>query len=877
MTLVTVRVRALQRMSALIALVAASLAPRLAVAQCPDGSPPPCSARAIARAAVVTVPTPSERARRFVILPFRNVTRQADQEWLVEGSTTMLVEALSRWKGISVVSDEKLYPALKRAGMGAGSVADAPKVRRIAEETGGWTAVTGEVIATGGRLRISARAWDVPTNKELVRATSEVPVTGDVRLAFDSVSLRLLRSAGVDSISADMLASTSQNVDAYRAYLRGLAYNRRGEIKLALAAFEEAVKADTVFALAWARLAEAQVSAEPLSILQPNSKASQSSARAVALSAKLPARARQLVLANDAQFRAQFTDVRTILTALHAEDSTDVEVLEQLVGMEMFDPLLQPVPGGMRPRGSLNRAAQYAKRVVTLDPGRRRIFGMLAQIYSQAGIPGGTPVFGAMTTAASLPEFLRSLSSPGNLRVYAALMMGDTIGLVPSESLSFVPKDSLKALRKTARAASRAWNARWITASGGEAAPYMLESELANYDGDYPAALRAVAKAESLGVQSPGWVPSARRLLFHAKAGRHVEAMRLADSLNGAGWFKAGVNQMQNGDVMAWAWGLQLMSGRWTTAATMYDTRVAAVRFFSPECPVPTLCALRALMGNEDPDDEPRITKAFRRQELDTLAAHIGDVTSTGSLATVAPVLLPMLAEAADSSSRPWPVVIRAAEQLAQLGRNQLAFDLASNAVRTDSTLRPRFATAPWYRTGTEAMNAAREEARARMHPVSATLGTDRMTFEWKIDDATPFTRNRTETPPGRPEYVWEVALSANGRGYEALVTAGSKAPGAVPTSVPLAELVTPKSTRVIITGKLNAAGTLTDTTALQGSTVRTELQPGVLRMIVSDTTVLGWVRREKPSQVEFRFFPCTEPVEAARQCLKEKIAIRYP
>src|SRR5688572_18567706 len=237
-------------------------------AQCPDGTPPPCAAAPV-RAATRSIAPPSaaERARRFLVLPFRNVTRQQDQQWLVEGSTTMLSDALSRWHGITVVPDEKLYPALKRAGINPGAVADAPSVRRVAEETGGWTAVTGEVLATGGRVRITARAWDVPTNRQLVRAASEISSGGDVREAFDSVSLRLLQSVGLDSVAVDLANATTRDLDAYRSYLRGLAHVRRSEIKGALAAFEDAVKRDSSFALAWARLGDMVMAAEPMSIL----------------------------------------------------------------------------------------------------------------------------------------------------------------------------------------------------------------------------------------------------------------------------------------------------------------------------------------------------------------------------------------------------------------------------------------------------------------------------------------------------------------------------------------------------------------------------------------------------------------------------------
>src|SRR2546423_4485874 len=93
--------------------VAASLiAANAVVAQCPEGSPPPGDTRRPAALQVIPIrpaapPPAADRSRRFLILPFRNVTRQAEQNWLIEGSTTMLVDALEQWKGISVVPDEK--------------------------------------------------------------------------------------------------------------------------------------------------------------------------------------------------------------------------------------------------------------------------------------------------------------------------------------------------------------------------------------------------------------------------------------------------------------------------------------------------------------------------------------------------------------------------------------------------------------------------------------------------------------------------------------------------------------------------------------------------------------------------------------------------
>ncbi|MFI5207718.1 MAG: hypothetical protein ACHQX4_06840, partial [Gemmatimonadales bacterium] len=464
------------------ALLAGPLA--AARAQCPDGTPPPCAgARARAR---VVVPAPAERSRRFLLLPFRNVTRQSEQDWLVEGSTTMLADALGRWQGITVVSDERLYPALRRAGIVPGAVMELPRVRRVAEETGGWTAVTGDIIATGGRVRITARAFDVPTNRELVRASGDVAAGGDVRAAYDSVSLRLLRLAGLDSAAADLAEATTHDLDAYRAYLSGVAHQRRGEVRSAMADYNEAVRRDSGFALAWARLAETAPASDPASLFNPASLGHRAAARAVALAARLPIRQRQLVQAVDASLRMQFADCRTLLGGLLAADSNDVDALEQLVALEMFDPVLVGPAGAQRPRGSLNRAALLAKRVIELDPSRHTVYAMLSQIHAQAGIPGSNPVIGVDRAPSSLQDLIQSFQQREHVRIYYPVLR-DTIVLVPAESVATIPKDSLAAMHRAARAVARAWAERWVAVAPGETAPHQIMAELLMYDAQYPA------------------------------------------------------------------------------------------------------------------------------------------------------------------------------------------------------------------------------------------------------------------------------------------------------------------------------------------------------------------------------------------------------
>ena len=84
--------------------------PVVARAQCPDGTPPPCAGerRAATRRAP---PGPAARARTFLLLPFRNVTRGEPQDWLSEGAPLMLADALGQFRELAVVSDERLLPA----------------------------------------------------------------------------------------------------------------------------------------------------------------------------------------------------------------------------------------------------------------------------------------------------------------------------------------------------------------------------------------------------------------------------------------------------------------------------------------------------------------------------------------------------------------------------------------------------------------------------------------------------------------------------------------------------------------------------------------------------------------------------------------------
>jgi hypothetical protein len=598
----------------------------------------------------------------------------------------------------------------------------------------------------------------------------------------------------------------------------------------------------------------------------------------VALSAKLPPRQRAVVLANNAQLRAQFGEARRILEGLVAEDSNDVEALAALTGLEMFDPILVSVPGGQRPRGSYNRAARFAKRVAQLDPSRHAMFGLLAQIHAAAGVPGANPTIGVDRAPSSFPDLMQLLQQRERLRVYMSVL-GDSIMLIPAESVAVIPKDSLKSMQKRARGVARSWGERWLAVASDEAAPHQLMAELYAFDNEYPAALRQLAAAESIGVQTPAWSAPARRLVYLAKSGDLTVASGLADSLTTAGFFANPNSFVAGSDAATWAFALHLLRTRIANARTLLEQSIAVRRMFIERTRSPEFFGFVSLMGNEDPEDEPRISRAFRGRQLDSVLAHVADFAASEQLGPWLPMILTMLAEVADTTKRRTADLIKAADALAPSGRATLAFQLASNAVASDSTLEPRAAAFEWYRTGAEALNVTRLATQSRFHPASANVSAQQATFEWRVDDKEPFTRNRAETPPGRVEYRWDVVLDVNGRYYRLVANAPVKAAGAAAVSGTLSDILLPTGPRSVQTGALDASGAMKDTTRLQSVALRTEITPGALRMIVTDPGVVAALRSARPAQAWLRFRPCVTPVGTVGkdQCVDERVTVSYP
>jgi len=218
---------------------------RLASAQCPDGTPPPCAGQA------VRAPAPARNS--IAVLPFANRSPDTADVYLAEGMTDEVGSHLTRVSRLQVKARGVVAAAWQRNPDPVG----AARALRVA-----WY-VHGTVRHAPPQLLVSV---------ELVR-----PATGEevwaMRFARPDADLFAAQAEVAESVAvvvggrlspgehAVLATRPTRNNEAYRLYLYGnWLVSRRGEpeTRRAVEAYTEAVRLDPRFAAAWGRLALAR-------------------------------------------------------------------------------------------------------------------------------------------------------------------------------------------------------------------------------------------------------------------------------------------------------------------------------------------------------------------------------------------------------------------------------------------------------------------------------------------------------------------------------------------------------------------------------------------------------------------------------------------
>lgn len=198
---------------------------------------------------------------RIAVLPFVSMSAGAEDEYFVDGMTEELISRLSRIKGLEVIARTSI----------ASYKGSRKRIGEIAGELNVGTILEGSARTAGGKVRITAQLinatneahlWSADYDRELKDIfTVQTDIAQHVA---NALAARLALVSAVtpsrESNAQESNGAGTRDLEAYNAYLRGRFYANKGTVEdlhKAIPYFEDAIRRDPSFALAYAGLADA--------------------------------------------------------------------------------------------------------------------------------------------------------------------------------------------------------------------------------------------------------------------------------------------------------------------------------------------------------------------------------------------------------------------------------------------------------------------------------------------------------------------------------------------------------------------------------------------------------------------------------------------
>jgi serine/threonine protein kinase/tetratricopeptide (TPR) repeat protein len=189
--------------------------------------------------------------RSLAVLPLENLSRDPEQDYFADGMTETLITNLSRIDTLRVVSRTSVMH-YKRTNK---------TLPEIAKELNVDGVVEGSVMRSGTRVRITTQLLEARTDRHVWADTYDRDLVDVLRLQSEVAEAvaQQVRIQLTPEQRARFRSAPTVNPKAYEAYLKGSFdefADTQVSIKRAQSYFEEAIREDPNFALAYAGLAE---------------------------------------------------------------------------------------------------------------------------------------------------------------------------------------------------------------------------------------------------------------------------------------------------------------------------------------------------------------------------------------------------------------------------------------------------------------------------------------------------------------------------------------------------------------------------------------------------------------------------------------------
>ena len=186
----------------------------------------------------------------IAVLPFTNMSNDAEQEYFADGMTEDLITDISKVSGLFIIARNSVFTYKGKA----------VKVRQVAEELGVRYVLEGSVQRVGNQVRINAQLIDATTGGHMWAERYDGSLDdvftmrdGITRKIVDALSVTLTSQEGENRAKVE-----TNNPDARDAFLRGWDRYRQGtpeDYVKAISFFEQAIELEPDYAQAYSALA----------------------------------------------------------------------------------------------------------------------------------------------------------------------------------------------------------------------------------------------------------------------------------------------------------------------------------------------------------------------------------------------------------------------------------------------------------------------------------------------------------------------------------------------------------------------------------------------------------------------------------------------
>ena len=341
------------------------------------------------------------RSPSVAVLPFLNLSADAENEYFADGITEDVIAHLSKIRALKVISRTSIMPFKQRQ----------QSMKEIGAALGTTTVLDGSIRHVGDRVRIVAKLIDVATDQHLWAETYDREVT-DIFAIQTDVALQIAAALKAE-LSRDehtrVRKEPTKDLQAYKLFLKGrqwfIKYNTEA-YERAIEYFDRAIARDPEFALASANLAMTYTELAESGVAAPGSayeRAAEAAANALRLDPDLAAAhttTAHIMMARDLNWLGAEQEFKRALELSPSDDDAydlygrlcaGVGRYDEAIALQRRAHELDPLAHRMDMVTSLLRAGRYdqaaveARDAVDLEPGYDRARATLGWSYFLSG------------------------------------------------------------------------------------------------------------------------------------------------------------------------------------------------------------------------------------------------------------------------------------------------------------------------------------------------------------------------------------------------------------------------------------------------------------------------------------------------------------